>query len=440
MLLAILGQASFAEQKDLHALEEEVEWGKQQVLKLRDSETTPKAITFDEALHLAFEHNSTLSAASSGVSSSEGRVHQMGLVSNPEFEFEIEEFAGSGSLKGVDAAEYTFSLTQEIELGAKRSHRQHRSSLQVLLAQWDYRRVKLDLRSNVGKLFVDALAAQENIVLSQELIQWAEELYRTAEKRVTAGAASSVELLKANMALSRSRVVLDKAKRALENKNKKLAATWNRSQFTFDKVVGELYTLATPLSEEVYMLSLSENPDLKRLSDEAAIQRLEVSIQKAERIPNLTLGGGLKWLEESNDQAFVARMGIDLPLFNRNQGNRLVAVHELARGDEERRASFAELQRNVTEAYQLLTSAYIEATTFVDSLLPMAQEAFKATKAGYLQGKFGYLEVLDAQRTLFDTRLEYIDVCVSYFWESLELERLTTRSPQLFQPSTEEGE
>lgn len=42
------------------------------------------------------------------------------------------------------------------------------------------------------------------------------------------------------------------------------------------------------------------------------------------------------------------------------------------------------------------------------NVLPAAQRAFEAATEGYRQGKFGYLEVLDAQRTLFDTRGRYL--------------------------------
>ena len=56
-------------------------------------------------------------------------------------------------------------------------------------------------------------------------------------------------------------------------------------------------------------------------------------------------------------------------------------------------------------------------------VLPAAEEAFQVATEGYRQGKFGFLDVLDAQRTLFETKGQYLDA-FTYHKAVADTERL----------------
>jgi cobalt-zinc-cadmium efflux system outer membrane protein len=59
-----------------------------------------------------------------------------------------------------------------------------------------------------------------------------------------------------------------------------------------------------------------------------------------------------------------------------------------------------------------------------ETVLPAAQLAFAAGEKGYQEGKFGFLEVLDAQRTLFDAKSQYVEAAAQYQKFKTLLERL----------------
>ena len=58
------------------------------------------------------------------------------------------------------------------------------------------------------------------------------------------------------------------------------------------------------------------------------------------------------------------------------------------------------------------------------AVLPGAQSAFDAATEGFRQGKFGYLEVLDAQRTFFEARGRHIEALSAYHKAVADTERL----------------
>jgi cobalt-zinc-cadmium efflux system outer membrane protein len=78
----------------------------------------------------------------------------------------------------------------------------------------------------------------------------------------------------------------------------------------------------------------------------------------------------------------------------------------------------------LAEAYQTLVTAVNEITALQHEVLPGAQEAFQAVQEGYRQGKFGFVEVLDAQRTLSETRGRYLEALATYHKAVADVERL----------------
>ena len=143
---------------------------------------------------------------------------------------------------------------------------------------------------------------------------------------------------------------------------------------------------------------LVQNPEIARWATEMAQRRAAVELGKARRVPDPTIGGGFRHTRETGDNAMVMEFSMPLPVFDRNQGGFLEARYQLAKAEEERRAAEIQGRTALAEAYAALSSAFVEATRLKNEVLPGAQRAFDAASEGYRQGKFGFLDVLDAQR------------------------------------------
>jgi len=62
--------------------------------------------------------------------------------------------------------------------------------------------------------------------------------------------------------------------------------------------------------------------------------------------------------------------------------------------------------------------------TFENTVLPASDDAFQAVNKGYRFGKFGLLDVLEAQRALIDTRFDYLDTLTDYHRQRNRLDAL----------------
>jgi cobalt-zinc-cadmium efflux system outer membrane protein len=114
-----------------------------------------------------------------------------------------------------------------------------------------------------------------------------------------------------------------------------------------------------------------------------------------------------------------------LPIFDRNQGAIQEAQHRASKASEERRASENQLRASLAKAYRSLQAAYVTSTTLAKKVLPNATHAFESITKDYEQGEFSYLDVLDAQRTMFGARNQYLDALAVYHENAVEVERLT---------------
>ena len=381
-------------------------------------------VTLRQALAVALMKNPELAVFSWETRAAEARMLQASLRPNPELGVGSEHFGGSGAVRGVDVAETTIQLSQLIELSSKRHKRTRIASLERDLAAWDYESRRLDVLTHVTESFVDALAAQNRLTVLEELVGLAQEVLDTIAERVKAGKVSPAEEMRAGVALSTSRIELERAKRELEAARKRLAASWGSTAPAFDRAEGQLEGLKPIPSAEQLANLLSNNPDIARWATEMEQRRGVLELERAKRIPDVTVGAGTRYYSETGDGGFLAGVSVPLPLFNRNQGATREARYRLAKAEAETKVAEVAAQRALADAYQALSTAHTETSALRDDVLPKAQSAFDTTRERYLQGKFAYVDVLDAQRTLFEVRTRYIEAMANYHKAVADVERL----------------
>lgn len=101
-------------------------------------------------------------------------------------------------------------------------------------------------------------------------------------------------------------------------------------------------------------------------------------------------------------------VSMPIPLFNRNQGNVLSAARRADQARDLRNAAELRLRTETRQALDQWSTASNEVQSFNQVILPAAQNAVDTATRGFEMGKFNFIEVLDAQRTLISARTQYI--------------------------------
>lgn len=392
-----------------------------------EKENPADIITLPQALLLALKQNPRLAAFSYEIRAAETRALQASLYPNPEVGIELENFAGSGAFSGTGELETTLLLGQSILLGGKRGKAIRAAALESDLAAWDYESARLDVFTEVRRRFVEVVSDQQRVELNEELVQLAEQLLQTIDRRVKAGKISPAELSRAQVRLSAQRVELQRARRELETARMRLAAAWGSRNAGFMRAAGLLDTLYSIPPQEKLIPLLWQNPDLARFETALRQRQAVIALEDAQRIPDPTINGGVRRLNGSGDNAIVAGVSIPLPLSDRNQGAREEARIRLSQTQREQQAVEVQLNAALSQAYNGWQSVYNEAAALRDQILPEAQRAFETINEGYLMGRFGFLDVLDAQRTLFEARGQYLRALTDFHLLRAEIERLISQ-------------
>ena len=395
-----------------------------------ESPTEPAdVLTLPEAVALALTRSPELSVYPYELRAAEARVLQKGLPPNPELEVEVEEFGGSGDLRGFDAAEASIAVGQPIELAGKRAKRRRLAVIDRDLVERDYEAAKLDVVRDVTQAFVAVQAAQERLTVAERLLELARRVQSIAVERVAAGKDAPVEELQADVVLSRSRIERQKAGRALEAARYTLAAKWGAAAPAFEAVAGEFFEPAPPVSLEEAVGGLGANPDLVRREVQEQRSLAALRLEQARAVPDVTVGGGVLRFEETDSSAFLLSLSIPLPLFDRNQGGIREALAEIEKTRRQSEVVEIGMRTELVQAVTDLAAACEQAAILREQVLPKAQEAFALAEEGFREGKFDYLYVLETERTLFDIQVEYIDAVETCHRRHAEVDRLTGGPP-----------
>ncbi|MDW7711485.1 MAG: TolC family protein [Deferrisomatales bacterium] len=382
------------------------------------------ALTLQQALSQAVRHNPELEFYSLEIRGREAEAHQAGLRPNPLLSLEAENVFGSGPFSRTDAAESTLSISQKVELGKKRDLRRHLAEAETGVAQSDFDVVKADLLARTSNAFFAVLAAQERLRLSEELLDLATRVFGAAEERVAAGRGAQTETIRPRILVREQQIALEKAHRELAAARAALAALMGREEADFGFAAGDLSDLFSPPEQAELDRLLTESPQMVRRVAESERRRRAIRMEEARPIPDLDIGVGARYLRESDDTALILGVSIPLPLFDRNQGTIAAARSRAAQARAEERSALLQAKAALAAAHQKMSAARAEAGALRDDILPASKLALESAEYGYRAGKFGLLDVLDAQRTLVAVQEQYLEALRAFHRAASEMERL----------------
>ena len=187
---------------------------------------------------------------------------------------------------------------------------------------------------------------------------------------------------------------------------------------------GDATRLPSLPSTLVLLNALSGSAELR--SAKSAIEQQDASfeLERAQRIPDLNVSLGSQYSSADRERVNVVGLSMPLPLFNRNQGNILAAARRADQSRDLRNATELRLRNEVQSAAEQWLMAQAEIKAFQATILPSAQSAVESTVRGFEMGKFAFLDVLDAQRTLIQSRTQYIQALTSATESWVMLERV----------------
>lgn len=379
-------------------------------------------LSLQDALAMALAANPEIAAARNEQSAVEASILQAGARPNPTLGLQLQDTRR-------DSRETTVLLSQPFELGGKRAARVQAAERGRDVAGADLEARQVEVRAAVITAFFDVLAAQESLRLAQESTALARRATTVAARRVTAGKVSPVEETRAHVAETGVRLELLQAKSALTVARKRLGATWGNPAPRFERAEGRVQSLPPLPSPDVLAQGLTRSPALARARFELERRLALVQGERSRAMPDVTVSLGMNRIEAPGRNQAMVGVSVPLPVFDRNQGNLLEAQRRADKARDELAGTEARLGTELALAVERLATARQEAESLQQDILPGAQSAYAAATTGFEYGKFGFLDVLDAQRVLLQARSHYLRAVSEAHRAGADIERILGAPP-----------
>lgn len=381
-------------------------------------------LTLDDAIASALAHSPRLEGFESAIRAAQGAQRQAGAFQNPEVSISKENIKGNSAYRIISPPQNSIGLSQTLDIGGKISAREDVASKDVDIATLEHQAAKLDLIRDVTIAYAEVIAAEENVRLAVEQKALSEDVLKAVSKRVHAAAAPLIQQSRAEVERSAALIALNQAKREKEITRKQLAALMGERNLAATLDATAFYAIVKP-KDALLDEKAKNNPDLLKLERSLQQSKARLDLEKANAIPNPTLNAGIIRLPSANAQALVVGISLPIPVLNANRGNIARARHDITRTELENRQSTLNLFTDLTQAREWMNNAYFQAKTLKTEVLPSAEKAFALAREGYDLGRFPYLEVLDAQRSLFAIRQQQVAATKDFHSARSQVERLT---------------
>jgi cobalt-zinc-cadmium efflux system outer membrane protein len=357
-------------------------------------------LSLGAARQIAAANNPSLAAAQREVEAVQGALMQAGVYQNPSLDLEVEDLR-SGSRTT------TVTWSQPLDLSGKRSARVAAAERAVEAARVQREAREAQLTADVTAAFLSALLSQERVRLVQESLDIARSGSVAATKRVQAGKVSPLEETRSKVAEANVRLELVQAQGELGTQLQELRALL-AGGVTFDALDGSALSLPRLPPIDALQERVAESPTMRQARLETRRLAALADLEQAKRTPDLALSLGMQRSQQGGRSMAIVGVSIPIPVFDANRGNIVEALRRRDKSEDDARALELRLRADLSIARQRLEVASQEVTAARSEILPGAQLAFNAAAQGFELGKFEYLDVLDAQRTLLQARSQYL--------------------------------
>ncbi|MFO1447771.1 MAG: TolC family protein [Opitutaceae bacterium] len=373
-------------------------------------ELSPSPLTLAAALQRAAEQHPRLAERRSDERAMEARRDQAGLRPNATVDVALENVMGTGALQGVRSLETTVQAQQTLERGGKREKRVAVASREHETAVWETAASRAEVLAATAAAYVAVVAAQQRLLLAAEPVALARETLETVTARVQAGAGSLSEAARARAAMASAQAELARCRAQLQVARAALANQWGGSPDEVGSLPGRVRMPEALPERQLLLTAIDRHARLELQRSIIAGRRASLELEQAQAVPDLTVGGGIRFLREGSDAAFVA--GVSMPLMRRNQNQGMIrAARETVTGAEwALRAAETTLRAEFSAAWQELQAAADASRLLRRDALPATDEALTIVRRAYQDGQLPLIDVLDAQREQVLLRRELLEL------------------------------
>ncbi len=387
------------------------------------SENEIKVLTFADLVRLTIQHHPELRNVEASIEQAQGQFIQAGLYPNPQAGWQAAELNTPGASAGRQGLMLNQTIITADKLGLAQSAAAENISVQDWQAISRWYAVLRQLRS----AYFEMLGIQREVQVNEELVKIAEESLRASERLEKAGVGNRPDVLRAQVEWEQAKNRLQVSRQQAEAKWRQLMAAAGTTDVSMRPLAGRLESASVHYDfEQMRESVLHQHSDLQ--AAQSAIREAEWLVRRAEVevIPDVQLQMMPEYSFQDRGMSGQVSLSVNVPVFDRNQGNRLSARAALMKAHAERREVELRLMAALASAFQRYQSSLQQVENYRDRIIPTAEESLRLVLLGYESGaaKFDYNAVVLAQTTLAQARLSHVQAMTELQLAISDLEAL----------------
>lgn len=385
-------------------------------------------MTVENFIEMADKSNPTLAQARHNVDRSKQQGRQISLPPNPMFGYSGDHIRG-GEYGGGEQGAF---VSQEFVLAHKLALRRdiYRAEGRSNELAVDIQRARI--HNDVGRAFFDTLALQQSVIIHDRLLKVALDADTNAHELERDGQADSSDVLNAEIAAEQAKIEFVNAQRMFLAAFTQLASFAGQTSLAPHPLTGGLVEPPQLDAEGMVVTDMQESPAVKQAQANVALAETRVKSAKREKIPNFYLKAGEWYSGEhlgstnipAGPESFV-EASVQLPLWNRNQGNIDASQVLLERAREDVAQTQLHTRNRAEPFAQQYQTARYTAEKYRTEMLPRARRAYELEVTKYQQMAQPYPRVLTAQKMLFTLQLTYIQALNEEWRAAIALQNYT---------------
>lgn len=381
-------------------------------------------LTLAGAESLAVASHPELAEARAKLESIRGQYIQAGLPFNPVLQYQSDEI-GNDDSSGL----HSLNVSRQFVTANKLGIAQQVQAQAMQKQQAQLKAAELRVLTRVRAAFAQALVAQRRVELTRQIVELTEKSITSVESLLEAEEVSKVALLQARVEAEQARITSENAETQLEASRRVLAAATSSASLPSGPLVGDIGEGLTQAPWEQLLGEITAaSPELSEAGSELERAKWALQLACAQVTPNVTGQVGVGVDTASDDTFATIGVSVPLPIRNRNQGNIRTARANISAASAAIDRTQLSLQSRLAESLGRYRTARQRYERVTSNVLPNAKETLQLAQEAFDVGETDYLQLLTAQRTLFNTQLSVLDSATQAKQALAEIEGLLVSS------------
>ncbi len=307
--------------------------------------------------------------------------------------------------------EWSMNFAQTVEIAGQQGYRRQAAQRELEALDASVDEARLRLRGEVERRFVQVLSLQERTAMEQRSLKTIEDAALAIKKRVSAGEDSHLDGNLAQVEVVRAINQIGSLQEQLIQARAELGTVLQMPPGQLPGALGSL-DVPTPVGTLEQLLEQSANrPQLRALDHRAQAATHRLSLERAVRYPDLTVGiaTAREGASDARERLTRLTLSLPLPLFRHNAGGIGRASTELTLAQIELQSAVRDVAADINAMWQKLQSQTARTNALRQSALPALEENQRLSLKSLQAGEIGLMQLLLVNRQVLDGQRDLID-------------------------------